>query len=162
MELEALPVFDAQGLEPLVSDYLYNDYRHYRAISKEVQIRILISEIERAAEQGQLLALRGGDQIVGLVTLSHLPWDSSIFGLPMAKIGHLIVASAQGSRSQNLRPSPRWADRIGPYRRDQASLHPCGLCRYRGDPMPGAPGLPADGVLDHLRVSAEAGYPPAY
>jgi hypothetical protein len=37
-----------------------------------------------------------------LATLSHLHWDSSIFGLPMAKIGHLIAASAQGSRAQIL------------------------------------------------------------
>ena len=102
MELDALPVFNAQGLEPLVSDYLYNDYRHYRTISKEVQIRILFSEIERAAEQGQLLALRVGDQVAGVATLSHLPWDSNIFGLPMAKIGHLIAASAQGTRAQIL------------------------------------------------------------
>lgn len=102
MELNALPASDAQGLEPLVSAYPYNDYRHYRTMSKEVQIRILFSEIERAVEQGQLLALRVGEQVVGLATLSHLPWDSSIFGLPMAKIGHFIAASAQGSRAQIL------------------------------------------------------------
>jgi hypothetical protein len=60
MELDALPAFDAQGLEPLLSAYPYNDYRHYRTISNEVQTRILLSEVERASEQGQLLALRGG------------------------------------------------------------------------------------------------------
>jgi hypothetical protein len=102
MELSALPTFDAQGLEPLVSAYPYSDYRHYRTVPKEVQIHLLVSEIERAAEQGRLLALRSGDQVVGLVTLSHLPWDSSIFGLPMAKIGHLIATPAQGSRSRML------------------------------------------------------------
>jgi hypothetical protein len=102
MQLDALPVFDAQGLELLLAAHPYNDYRHYRTISKEVQLRLLCSEIERAAEQGQLLALRVGDQVVGLATLSHLHWDSSIFGLPMAKIGHLITASAQGSRAQIL------------------------------------------------------------
>jgi hypothetical protein len=102
MQLDALPAFDAQGLEPLLSTYPYNDYRHYRPLSQEVQARILVSEVERASEQGQLLALRGGDQVVGLATLSHLPWDSTFFGLPMAKIGHLIAASAQGSRPQTL------------------------------------------------------------
>jgi hypothetical protein len=102
MELDALPASDAHGLEPLVSAYPYSDYRHYRTLPKEVQIRILVSEIERAAEQGRLLALRGRDQVVGLVTLSHLPWDSSIFGLPMAKIGHLIAAPAPGARSRML------------------------------------------------------------
>jgi hypothetical protein len=102
MGLDALPAVEAQRLKPLVSAYPYNDYRHYRTVSKEVQIRILCSEIERAAEQGRLLALRRGGRVVGLVTLSHLPWDSSIFGLPMAKIGHLIAAPAQGSRVQLL------------------------------------------------------------
>jgi GNAT superfamily N-acetyltransferase len=102
MELDASPAFDAQGLELLVAAHPYNDYRHYRPISKEVQLRLLCSEIERAAEQGQLLALRVRDQVVGLATLSHLHWDSSIFGLPMAKIGPLIAASAQGSRAQIL------------------------------------------------------------
>jgi GNAT superfamily N-acetyltransferase len=102
MQLNALPVFDAQGLEPLVSAHPYNDYRHYRNVSKETQLRILSSEIGRAAEQGQLLTLRMEDQVVGLATLSPLPWDSSIFGLPMAKIGHLIAASAQGARAQIL------------------------------------------------------------
>jgi hypothetical protein len=102
MQLDALPAFDAQGLEPLLSVHPYNDYRHYRSISKEVQRRILLSEVERASEQGQLLALRGGAQVVGLATLSRLPWDSRIFGLPMAKIGHLMAASAQGARAQLL------------------------------------------------------------
>jgi hypothetical protein len=41
-----------------------------------------------------------GDQVVGLTTLSPLPWDSSIFSLPMARIGHLIAASVPGSRAQ--------------------------------------------------------------
>jgi hypothetical protein len=102
MELHVVPGFDAEGLECLVSTHPYNDYRHYRAISKAVQLRLLRSEIERAGEQGQLLALRTGGQVVGLATFSYLPWDSSIFGLPMARIGHLIAASTQGVRAQIL------------------------------------------------------------
>jgi GNAT superfamily N-acetyltransferase len=102
MELHVVPGFDAEGLEFLVTTHPYNDYRHYRTISKEVQLRLLCSEIERAAEQGQVLSLRVEERVVGLATLSHLPWDSSIFGLPMAKIGHLIATSAHGSRAQFL------------------------------------------------------------
>ena len=102
MELHVVPGFDAEDLECLVPIHPYNDYRHYRTISKAVQLQLLRSEIERAGEQGQLLALRVGDQIVGLATLSHLPWDSSIFGLSMARIGHLIAASTQGVRAQIL------------------------------------------------------------
>jgi hypothetical protein len=102
MELHVVPGFDAAGLEFLITTHPYNDYRYYRAISKEVQLRLLSSEIGRAGEQGQLLALRVGDQVVGLATFIHLPWDSNIFGLSMAKIGHLIAASAQESRVQIL------------------------------------------------------------
>ena len=102
MEHYVLPAFDARGLEPLVSTSSYNDYRCYRRISKETQSRILLCEIERAVGQGDLLALREGDQMVGLVTLIHLPWDSEIFDLPMAKIGHLIATSAQGGRIEVL------------------------------------------------------------
>jgi GNAT superfamily N-acetyltransferase len=102
MELHVAPGFDAEGLELLVTAHPYNDYRHYRTISKDVQLRLLSSEIERAAEQGQVLSLRVEERVVGLATLSHLPWDSSIFGLPMAKIGHLIATSAHGSRAQFL------------------------------------------------------------
>jgi hypothetical protein len=102
MQLDALPAFDAQGLEPLLFAYPYKDYRHYRTISKEVQTRILRAEVERASEEGQLLALRGEDQIVGLATLSHLPWDSRLFGLPMAKIGHLLAAPAHEARAAVL------------------------------------------------------------
>jgi GNAT superfamily N-acetyltransferase len=100
MELHVVPGFDAEGLEFLVTTHPYNDYRHYRTISTEVQHRLLCSEVERAAEQGQMLSLRVGDQVVGLTTLSPLPWDSSIFGLPMARIGHLIAASVPGPRAQ--------------------------------------------------------------
>ena len=102
MELHVSPGFDAQELELLVAAHPYSDYRHYRTISKEVQLRLLSSEIERAAEQGQFWTLRVEDQVVGLATLSHLPWDSNIFGLSMAKIGHLIAASAPGSKAQLL------------------------------------------------------------
>jgi hypothetical protein len=102
MELHVSPGFDAQELELLVAAHPYRDYRHYRTISKEIQLRLLSSEIERAGEQGQFLALRVEDQVVGLATLSHLPWDSNIFGLSMARIGHLIAASAPGSRAQLL------------------------------------------------------------
>jgi len=105
MELHVVPGFDAEGLEFLVTIHPYNDYRHYRTISTEVQRRLLCSEIERAAEQGQVLALRIGEQVVGLATLSHLPWDSSIFGLPMAKIGFEI---------KNVRRRLwRWLEKIG-------------------------------------------------
>jgi hypothetical protein len=102
MELYVLPAFDAHRLESLVATSSYNDYRQYRSISKEVQHRILFSEVERAARQGQLLVLGEEGQVVGLVTLIHLPWDSSIFDRPMAKVGHLIAASAPGSRAQIL------------------------------------------------------------
>jgi GNAT superfamily N-acetyltransferase len=102
MGLHASPGFDAQELERLVAAHPYHDYRHYRALPKEVQLRLLASEIERAAEQGQLLTLREEDHTVALATFSHLPWDSHIFGLSMAKIGHLIAASAPGSRVQRL------------------------------------------------------------
>jgi hypothetical protein len=102
MRLDTLPAFDSQGLEPLLFAYPYNDYRQYRTISKEVQSRILLAEVERASEQGQLLALREEDQLVGLATLSHLPWDSGLFGLPMAKIGHLLAAPGHEARAQIL------------------------------------------------------------
>jgi GNAT superfamily N-acetyltransferase len=102
MELHVVPGIDAEGLEFLTTAHPYNDYRHYRTIAKEAQLRILRAEIERAAEQGQLLALRMRGRVVGLATLSHLPWDSKIFGLSMAKIGHLIAAPAPASRPQVL------------------------------------------------------------
>jgi GNAT superfamily N-acetyltransferase len=102
MELHVAPGLDAEGLEFLIAAHPYNDYRHYRTISKEAQLRILGSEIARAAEQGHLMALRVQDQVVGLATLSHLAWDSEIFGLSMAKISHLIAAPAPRSRLQIL------------------------------------------------------------
>src|SRR5262245_3836275 len=102
MGLHVVPGFDAEGVEFLVTTHPYNDYRQYRTISTAVQRRLLCSEIKRAAEQGQLLALRAEDRVVGLATFSHLHWDSSIFGLPMARIGHLIAASGAGARVQRL------------------------------------------------------------
>ena len=125
MQLDALPAFDAQGLEPLLSTYPYNDYRHYRTLSKEVQARILVSEVERASEQGQLLALRGGDQVVGLATLSHLPWDSTFFGLPTLTDSNVPTGpapvwtvSASGN-SELMLTSPPWPARQAEYRRSR-------------------------------------------
>jgi hypothetical protein len=102
MELHVAPGFDAEELGFLIAAHPYNDYRHYRTISREAQLRILGSDIARAAEQRQLLALRARDQVVGLATLSHLSWDSKIFGVSMAKIGHLIAAPSPASRPHVL------------------------------------------------------------
>jgi len=91
---------ELQGLEALVSTYPYNDYRHYRPLSQQIQARILLSEIRRAAQHGHVLTQKEGDQIVACATLSSLPWDSQIFGLPMARIGPLIVVPRHGGRAR--------------------------------------------------------------
>ena len=102
MELCSLDSSEVSDLEPLLSVYPYNAYRLYRGIPKESQVRILLSEVQRLAAQGCLMAVKEGDEIVGLASFTHLPWDSRIFGLPMAKIGHLIAAYRGGARAEIL------------------------------------------------------------
>jgi hypothetical protein len=100
VELCSLSPIELQGLKVLVSTHPYNDYRHYRALPQELQRHILLSEIQRAAQHGHLLTQKEGEQIIGLATLNPLPWDSQIFGLPMARIGPLLMAPRREGRSK--------------------------------------------------------------
>ncbi len=95
MDLCSLGSADREALAPLVSAHPYSDYRNHRAFPKRDQDRILLGQIQRAAEQDHVVGVKEGDRILGLATLSAMPWDSGIFGLPMARIGPLIVP-AQG------------------------------------------------------------------
>ncbi len=102
MDTYRLDSHEFDACVPLVAAYPYNDYRHYRAIPPKARVRILLSEIERAAEEGHLWALKDGSRIIGLAILTPLPWDSEIFGLPMARLDHLITAAEAQPRAHLL------------------------------------------------------------
>jgi len=91
---------EPQELEALVSNYPYNDYRHYRGLPQKVQRHILLSEIQQAARYGHVLTQKEGDQLVALAPLSPLSWDSQIFGRSMARIGSVLVLPRHGARAR--------------------------------------------------------------
>lgn len=99
MELLVLGPGDVGRLEALVARHPYNDYRHYRVFTPEARAWILLQEIQD--DGGRLLALEDGGALVGLGTYVPLLWGSRVFGLPMAKIGHLLVDRDSGP------PAPR-------------------------------------------------------
>lgn len=85
------------ALDSLLARYPYHDFRHYPRFPPEARTRALIHELEAATAHGTLLAAWAGDDPVGVGFVEPLAWDTSFFGLPMGRIGPLVV-DAQGQQ----------------------------------------------------------------
>jgi len=84
-------------INQLLSSYSFVDYRTYR-IKKTFLDNYLFSQIKELTKSKSncLIIARKKEKIIGLITLIDLPWDTDIFGIKMAKIGHIIGGSTDG------------------------------------------------------------------
>lgn len=88
-----LAASDLDTIEPLLAAYPFKPYRHYRAYSRRAQAAILRAEAAAAVQQSPALAWRASDnQHQAVVIARALPWDSSFFGVPMARIDYVVAA----------------------------------------------------------------------
>ena len=90
---------DAEALGPLLEAYPFNDLRRYRIIRKEKQIAYLRYRIDAAAAGGKVFVVERDGGISALGAVEPLPWDSSIFGFPMARIP-VFIHSPDRSRAR--------------------------------------------------------------
>jgi hypothetical protein len=78
---------DAALLMRLVLRYPYKPYRHYRVWSRARQDAIMLAEIERTRGVAGHQAFLVNDGDAAVLTLSRpLQWDSTFFGVPMARL----------------------------------------------------------------------------
>jgi len=91
-EISILGKKSLEKIKPLISNYRYNEYRNYKIFNKDLREQILFNQIAEVVinKRGRCVVACAKDEILGLITLIHLPWDTKHFGFRMAKIGHLI------------------------------------------------------------------------
>lgn len=104
LRLGILKKDEAQEIKELLSMYKFNDYRAYRMLDKDKLKDLLFNQILDLSRLNKhwLIAAYEGEKIVGLVTLSLLPWDTKHFGFNMAKIDYLIGDTNQPAIGEKL------------------------------------------------------------
>lgn len=80
-------------LSPLIAGYAYKPYRAHRLYSRTAQSAILGAEIEQALDiVPALSSIAREDTHVAVVVAQPLEWDSAFFGVPMARLNHVLAA----------------------------------------------------------------------
>jgi hypothetical protein len=87
------------ALGPLLAAQRYHDYRLYPRFSAEDRARVLRRELDVAAGHGVIVSARDRGRPVGVASVETLAWDSAFFGLPMGRIGTLVVDPGRRARS---------------------------------------------------------------
>ena len=92
MRIEYLKEKELNKINSLLLDYKFNNYRNYRIFNNEQRLKSLFGEIsDSLKEDAYIVVARNKDEIIGLISLTKLFWDTAHFGLKMAKIGYLIA-----------------------------------------------------------------------
>jgi hypothetical protein len=84
--------FDAEAfdiLQPFVEKYPFNPYRNYRLFSRRAQTDVLLAELA-ALVPAALMNLAETGTARALAVSRPLSWDSSFFGIPMARIEYIF------------------------------------------------------------------------
>jgi hypothetical protein len=85
---------DLEALAPLIAAYPFKPYRNFRTYSRSTEARILVEDVAATVNHRDgagVVAAHGDAQ--ALVTWRRLVWDTNFFGLPMARIDHIIGAT---------------------------------------------------------------------
>lgn len=92
-------------LDPLIDAYAFKPYRNYRAIPRKKQNDVLRAEVHASLDaDGGFAVVSAPDNPQAAAIVRPLPWDSGFFGLPMAKLSHVLraeddVADAAATRA---------------------------------------------------------------
>lgn len=84
---------DLHGIKPLLKQYKFKEFRNCRIFSQETQTFYLFRQIEDMLsnrDENKIIVAVEKNDIVGLASLSKLPWASQIFAVNMGKIEYLI------------------------------------------------------------------------
>ncbi|MDP8234265.1 MAG: hypothetical protein P9M06_05640 [Candidatus Saelkia tenebricola] len=82
-----------EEITKIIYSYPYNPYRKYRIIPKEQRQRLLSKKIEglRNKKNVWFIEEKRKNQIIGLISLEKLNWDTKHFGIPMGSIEYLLT-----------------------------------------------------------------------
>jgi hypothetical protein len=82
---------DAALLDRLIDVHPFKPYRHFRVFSRARQTATLRAEVERTRSTAGSIGVVAGDGRLAAVALCRpLSWDSAFFGVPMARLDHLL------------------------------------------------------------------------
>lgn len=92
-------------IKPLLSGYEFSDYRAYRFLSRDMLTEYLFKRFSASMDQEDNLILIATSQeqkgeIIGLITLRPLPWDSAHFGCAIGEVGGVIALQSYPYRRQ--------------------------------------------------------------
>jgi hypothetical protein len=86
-------------VEPLVVAYPFKTYRNYRVFPRKTQTAVMLREIAEtlAHADGIVVHLASGARHA-LAVARRLTWDTTFFGVAMARIEYLVAADAHDAR----------------------------------------------------------------
>lgn len=87
-EASVVPSFDRSAVLPLLADYAHKPLGRFYSRSDQKTAEWMLAD---ASQPPTVLVQAGCDCIAGVAALAPLPWESNIFGLPMAAV-RLIAA----------------------------------------------------------------------
>jgi hypothetical protein len=76
-------------LQPFIEKYPFNPYRHYRLFARSMQAAILRAELDALRPHASVHVAEIGNAR-SVVVSRRLAWDSSFFGMPMARIDYVF------------------------------------------------------------------------
>jgi hypothetical protein len=89
---------DGGAIAELAAAYPFNDLRRYRLFNRARQLAYLQHRIDACVQDGSVWVAEAEGRIVAVAAVRPLPWDSSVFTVPMAQIPVFVHDAGAGSR----------------------------------------------------------------
>jgi hypothetical protein len=89
MQHERIGAENVDILQPFIEKYPFNPYRNYRIFSRSVQTSVVLAELT-AILPIAVVNVGETSQAQALIVSRPLSWDSSFFGIPMARIEYIF------------------------------------------------------------------------
>lgn len=90
LDVYEVPLAGVIELKPFIEGFDYLPFREYE-VRADLSANLVLSEISIILSRGGFcLAAREQNEVVGLISIEKLNWDTEHFGFPIAKISHLL------------------------------------------------------------------------
>lgn len=92
MKIRLLKIKDIDKIHGLITSYKFCNYRTYRLIDKDRLAEYRMSQILELLNdnRNRVLVAENEKEVIGLVVLRLLPWDTKFFGFTMGKLDYLV------------------------------------------------------------------------